>query len=75
MRLEIPDPDAEIVWEMAYNLSPEWQGKGVGGAVLDAVIEGWLKWAGIESIKAVSVYMKYMKLRIAVADIASLLKR
>jgi GNAT superfamily N-acetyltransferase len=47
-------PSSGQTWELAYNLRPEWQGKGVGGAVLDSVLEGWVKWVGIGTVMAVS---------------------
>lgn len=45
---------AEQTWEMAYNLMPEWTGKGIGGRVLDCVLEVWVKWVGIGTMMAVS---------------------
>lgn len=54
-----PLPPAEQIWEISYNLSPEWRGKGVAGQVLDAVIEGWVKWVGIGRLMAVSLVLSY----------------
>lgn len=47
-------PSEEQTWELVYNLSPEWTGRGIGGAVLDVVLEGWVRWLGIGTIMAVS---------------------
>lgn len=47
-------PASEQIWEIAYNLLPEWRGKGIAGQVLDVVMDGWVKWVGIGGLKAVS---------------------
>lgn len=47
-------PAKDQKWELVYNLFPEWQGQGIGGAVLDVVIESWVKWVGIGYLVAVS---------------------
>lgn len=39
--------------EFSINLLPQWRGRGVGGEVLDVVIEGWAKMMGISRILAV----------------------
>ena len=42
------------VWEIAYDLTPELQGRGVGSAVIKAALEGWIQWIGIGTVIAVS---------------------
>ncbi|WWD22628.1 hypothetical protein CI109_107121 [Kwoniella shandongensis] len=39
------------VWEMAYNVSSQWQGKGVGSAMIKTTLE-YLKWQGVKKVNA-----------------------
>ena len=42
-------------WEMGYVLDPVYHGKGLGTAMTQCVIEGWVKpWMGIGKLEAVS---------------------
>lgn len=45
---------SEQTLELVYNLGSEWTGKGIAGAVLDVVLEGWVRWLGIGTVIAVS---------------------
>jgi hypothetical protein len=54
-KVKTAEPPSEQTWEMAYNLMPEWTGLGVGGRVLDCVLEVWVKWVGIGIMMAVSL--------------------
>lgn len=47
-------PVSAQTWEIAYNLLPEWRGKGIAGHAMDVIVEGWVKWIGIGYLMAVS---------------------
>lgn len=47
-------PPKEQVWEMSYDLLPEYQGKGIGREMIRAGVE-WPTWCGIGKLMAVSL--------------------
>lgn len=47
-------PPKEQVWEVAYDILPVLQGRGIGKAMLKAGLEGWIQWLGIGTLLAVS---------------------
>lgn len=46
-------PPAEQIWEVAYDLLPTLQGKGLGRGVMQCVVD-WAEWVGIGKLIAVS---------------------
>jgi hypothetical protein len=54
-------PPSEQKWELGYNLLPDYSGLGIGGAILDVIIESWVKWIGIGTLVAVSPHSKGVK--------------
>lgn len=44
----------EAVWEIAFNIFPEWRGKGLGGEVIGVLIEGWALRTNLTAVWAVS---------------------
>jgi hypothetical protein len=47
-------PPKQQVWEVAYDILPVLQGRGIGKAMLKAGLEGWIQLLGIGTLLAVS---------------------
>ena len=47
-------PPGRTRWEMAYDMLPEMQGRGIVGASVQAAL-GWCRWVGIPRLHAVSL--------------------
>jgi RimJ/RimL family protein N-acetyltransferase len=47
-------PPKQQVREVAYDILPVLQGRGIGKAMLKAGLEGWIQWLGIGTLLAVS---------------------
>lgn len=67
-RVQQTAPPSEQVWEIAYNLMPEWRGKGIAGHMLDVIMAGWVEWAGIGTVMGVSPQHIHHNVTVAEGD-------
>lgn len=48
------EEEEKVVWEVGYNLSPEFRGQGVIKEAMAMALAGWGRWTGIKHLIAVS---------------------